>query len=225
MIVRILIPLFLTFSIFGQDVVRSGFLPGVNISVPLTNVWKMNFRAESTLFVNDFNTIENESTYASFRNIEFSTFATRKVLSQHAAALGYGIRIDQEGNLRHRIAQQFTFIDHLKRFRTAHRLRSDQLLQEDRFAFLFRYRYGIEIPFNGEKVDPGEMYLLSSSELLWTFTSEKQNAGEIRLNSVIGFQLNERSKLETGFDFRLDGLNSDLNRLSIWLSLNYFFAF
>lgn len=131
------------------------------------------------------------------------------------------LRVEAD-ELFHRFTQQFIMVQRLSGFRLAHRFLSDQTISDaERPEFRLRYRISSEIPLNGQSVDPQEFYLKVNNE----YVNSLQDAAydlEVRLIPLLGYDISEHFKIETGLDYRVSSFLNDAGRHSFWMSLNIF---
>lgn len=110
----------------------------------------------------------------------------------------------------------------LSGFRLAHRFLFDQTFSaSEEPEFRLRYRITSELPLNGESVDPGEYYLKINNEYINSLQAMEYDL-EIRLIPLIGYDISERFKIETGLDYRVNSFLTNNTRHSYWMTLNFF---
>ncbi|GGZ85285.1 DUF2490 domain-containing protein [Algibacter mikhailovii] len=134
--------------------------------------------------------------------IHFSTFNFNY---SHSLSLGLEYR-NQEmfdaGLNEIRVSEQFNYIKQKRGVRYGHRVRAEQRFIETQTIFRQRYRFAVDFPVNGEKLDVGEAYLIFSTEFLWSFTKNIKPFYEQRLTPQIGWQVSNDLKLQGGLDYR-----------------------
>lgn len=205
----------------GQGTYRVGGLPSLNLNARLKSDWSLNLRAESRqLFLRGVLDGETEADYR-YVLTDFSLIAAKKVGLNSRLAGGYLLRVEN-GELTQRFIQQYTAVQKLARFRLAHRFVFDQTLSPgEQPEFRLRYRIASEIPLDGASADPGEFYLKISNEYLHRLQSAEYDL-EVRLIPLLGFDLSDRLKIESGLDYRLASFLSGKARHSYWMALNFF---
>ena len=101
--------------------------------------------------------------------------------------------------------QQLTTIHRLGKYRLRNRLRAEERwagIDLD-FDLRLRYRISTDFPLDGERLDNREFYLNISAEALVTPTgSQAFYFWENRTYFGLGYQLNDRHRLEPALDFR-----------------------
>ena len=84
-----------------------------------------------------------------------------------------------------------------------------------------RYRFSGELPLQGQSLNEGEWYLISSAEQIASVERSKWE-WEQRLSSAFGYYFNAKNKVEIGLDYRLDDFTQGDGRHRIWTMINYF---
>ncbi len=79
----------------------------------------------------------------------------------------------------------------------------------------------MEIPLNGQTLDPKELFIKVSNEYLNAFQQSEYDL-EIRIAGFIGYVFSPKTKLEIGLDNRLDAFIDDRLRNRFWLGFNIF---
>lgn len=206
---------------YTQSSYQLGGLPALNINSKLKNDWYLNAKIESRQLwqKGDFNG-EVDTKYK-YVLTDFSLITAKKVGLNSRLAGGYLIRVE-DGQLFHRFIQQYIIVQRLSGFRLAHRFLSDQTFSNsEKPEFRIRYRITSEIPLNGESVDPGEFYLKINNEYLNSLQESEYDL-EIRLTPLLGYDVTDSFKIETGLDYRVNSFLNKNTRHSFWISLNFF---
>lgn len=208
-------------TVYAQSSFQLGALPSLNLNKKMKNDWSLNFKIESRLLFQsgEINGVVDKN----FNNVltDFSLIGAKKIGLNSRIAGGYMIRF-KEGNLYHRFIQQYVIVQKLSGFRLAHRFLSDQTFSEsEEPEFRLRYRITSELPLNGESVNPQEFYLKINNEYINSL-QEKTYDLEIRLVPLLGYEITEQFKIETGVDYRINSFLTDNTRHSYWMTLNFF---
>jgi hypothetical protein len=147
--------------------------------------------------------------------------AAKKVGLNSRIAGGYLIRFE-DGEFFHRFIQQYTIVQKMSGFRLAHRILSDQTFSKiEKTEIRFRYRITSEIPLNGESVDPGEFYLKLNNEYINSFQALEYDL-EIRIIPLLGYDITDNFKIESGLDYRVNSFINNSTRQSYWMTFNFF---
>ena len=216
-----LILAFGTAFIHAQQENRIGLLPSFNLRYSINEEWKTNMKIESRFLQID---MKHDSSDFQFYNLtDISLFIGKKIRIDNNFAAGYLFRTTNDGRIIHRFIQQFTTVQSWRNIKSAQRIRLDQTISAASFTYRVRYRYGVEIPLNGESIDIGESYILAHSEAIFSYEISDQSI-EGRLSPLIGWKLNNRGKFEIGPEIRVNRNRQKAGLTSNWLVINYYFT-
>ena len=220
-LIFVLVLMQLPFSGSAQSTYQFCALPSLNLNKKLNNDWSLNTKLESRqLFQQgEINgTTDKEYNYVL---TDLSLIAANKVGLNSRIAGGYLIRFE-EGEIFHRLIQQYVIVQKLSGWRLAHRIMSDQTFSKiEKPEIRFRYRITSEIPLNGESVDPGEFYLKLNNEYINSFQAKEYDL-EIRLIPLLGYDITDNFKIESGLDYRVNSFLNNSTRHSYWMTFNLF---
>jgi hypothetical protein len=217
-LLTLIVLLLLHFNNFAQSTFELGFLPTLNINKKLPKDWSLNFKTESrqSLIKDDFN--------YDYLLTDISLAASKKIGINTSVAMGYLMRIDDEG-IRNRTIQQITFVKRYTGFRLSHRFLADQTFEkDDETEFRFRYRISSEIPLQGKSLDPKEFFLKINNEYLNSIQDKNYDL-EIRGGAFLGYVLSPKNLIELGLDNRLDSFIEGNPRNRFWIGLNFYMSF
>ena len=144
------------------------------------------------------------------QHIEAIHFSTLSLNFNHKLSLGIYYRKKdwfETGSNELRICQQFTYTKQKLGVRYGHRFRLEQRILDEQTIFRQRYRFAVDFPLNGEKLDIGEPYLISAAEGLLSLSKPNKPQTDVRLSSQIGWQITEVLKLQTGLECRIEAFN------------------
>lgn len=210
-------------TLLAQSTFRSGFLPHFNTSIKLNDQWKVNTKVEAR-FTAYRSAEENSAFDPEFDRTDIAIVLSKKTGSRNAIGGGYQVRV-QNDKPEHRLIQQYAFGSSPGGLRIAHRIAADQTYSTSGSPeYRFRYRVAIELPLNGQSTDPGEWYLKFNQESLPSIQSGDFEL-ELRALASLGFQINDRKKLEAGIDYRVSGIVEAPLRHNAWLSVGSFLSF
>jgi hypothetical protein len=148
-------------------------------------------------------TIEN-------RQIDLIHLSTLKLNYNHSLRLGllYRFRdLFNDGSNELRFSQQFSYTKQNMALRFTHTFSFEQRLFEDFTILRTRYRFGLDTPLSGEKLDVGESYLVVSMEALLSQSQKIKPEIDHRTTAQIGWLLTERLKIQVGFEYRFEAFN------------------
>ncbi len=152
-------------------------------------------------------------------------FGTYKLWTTTQLSGGYSFRFNdllgESPGREHRIMEQVAFVSFLGDRRLAHRIRTEQRFEDDEFINRWRYRLAYEFPLQGQRLDPGEKYLITSNEVLLSFNAWERFAGN-RLYLGIGWFFSNKQKVEAGLQYRLDDVGTGQPENAIWFTTAYY---
>lgn len=215
----ILLPTLMLLMLHGlsaQNSSQIGILPALNISKKMSRDYKLNLKAESRLFVHEKGELEN-----AHRLSDIVLVLTKRIGFSHSMGGGFLARIE-DGKFISRLIQQYTFAQNIPKLRMVHRLASDQTFEDGSDTEIrLRYRISMQLALSGQNVDPGEFYLKLNNEFLNAFKGDLYDL-EIRWAFILGHEFNDNSKIEIGFDHRLDSFVESSSRNRSWINLNWY---
>lgn len=208
---------------FAQN--RFGIMPQVNIDFKIGDAWKVNSKLENRqiLYQNPYDGIGGR---AEFERTDLDLIITRNKGDLKGLGAGYMIRrYDADGSFLHRFIQQYSFSRELSGLNLAHRFRTDQSFEKNEATqYRLRYRISLEKPLNGLAVDPEEFYLKFSNEYIGSLKDQRGNL-EIRGAASLGYNFNDNTQLETGFDYRAESLIKSTTEHLLWLTIGFYHSF
>jgi hypothetical protein len=205
----------------AQSTYQFGALPSLNLNKKLENAWSLNGKIESRQLIQSGQfkgEIFNKNKYVL---TDFSLITAKKIGLNSRFTGGYLVRLE-DGDVFHRFIQQYIVVQKFSGLRLAHRLSCDQTFSKIEAAeYRLRYRITAEIPLNGESVDPGEFYLKINNEYVNSLQLKEYDL-EIRIVPLVGFDITDNFKVETGIDYRINSFITNNARNSYWMNLNFF---
>ncbi len=144
------------------------------------------------------------------QQVDLYHFSTFNLDYSHKLSLGVYYRNRDwynSGSNELRITQQFNYTKQFLGVRYGHRLRAEQRILETRTIFRQRYRFAVDFPLNGEKLDIGEAYFMANTENLLSLSKLNKPEADLRFSAHIGWQITQNLKLQTGLEHRLEAFN------------------
>lgn len=194
---------------FSSIVAQNGFdvlgETSFAVNTQISNRYNANFSLRSRYFIyedNDFN--------FNVRQIDLAHFSNYKLDFRHSISLGIQYRnrtFFEDISNEIRFIQQYDIRTLHKTSRFGHRFRFEQRLFENITIFRLRYRFAVDTPLNGDKLDPGEAYLIKSVEAVFNTSKQFQPSYDIRLNAQLGWLTSKSFRLQFGVEYRLEALN------------------
>ena len=210
-------------SLSGQQRYLGGVLPSVNLSHSFGRDWKVNMKTESRQQL--FRGGTDRPSGFEYKNqlTDVAFVLARKWRVNQTIAGGYMSRF-REGELIHRFIQQYTIVNRYNNWRIGHRFSADQTFaSEQAGTYRLRYRVTLQLPLQGESVDPGEFYVKINNEVLNEWQADDYDL-EIRVVPFLGYEINDNSKVELGIDYRLSSFISGTLDQRYWASMGWFLA-
>lgn len=171
--------------------------------------WKMNTSVGHRTVTREMDDSRiNQITFA-----EINQFVSRKVSPKISLSVGYKYRdLNRTSTAENRLTQQIAYTHRNNSVRLLSRLRAEQRFR-DTFAHRYRYRFSVDFPLNGEKLDTREFYIVSSNEVLLE-ASQGENTLDNRLSLGTGYVISNACKVQVDFTQRFEDLNSSLSQIS-----------
>ncbi len=197
----------------------------VPISYQLTNRWSMNTTlASRTGFYERRLEDTNVNLFVNF--VEATQFVTYKAEHNLTTTLGYRYRavnpVEGERDYENRFIQQLGLVHFSTSFRLASRLRSEQRWRSESFSQRIRYRFSLDRPLSGEKLNIGELYGIFSNELVTEFNENSSNTLENRISVGLGNKWGQGSKIQLDVQLRSDDvLNQSSNTVFVMTSFYF----
>jgi len=160
--------------------------------------------------------------------VEGSLLGIRRISPSKSIAAGYLYRkvspLEDQTSHEHRFTIQFNQQTMWGEHQVSQRVRAEERIRPSGNVHRLRYRAGVRTPLQGERLDPGERYLLTQNEVLGSF-SDNPFSGENRFSAHLGFLLHNRQRIEIGLQHRAERLFTDADvRHVLILSTVWHFA-
>lgn len=209
---------------YSQNSRQAGLLPSLNISNGLGSNWKINTRIETRQQL--LSSVGGPDTGLDYKNVltDIAVVAVRKWRLNQTFGGGYQIRF-RDGEIVHRLIQQYTLVNGHRRWRVGHRLSADQTFARGGLPeYRLRYRLTLQVPLSGDSVDPKEFYIKLNNEYLNSWEPGSYDL-ELRITAFIGYEFDANNKLEVGTDSRLKSFLDGGSDFRNWAIASYFLAF
>lgn len=200
-----------------------GYFPELALTQSLAKNTSITFKVESQHIQYDNRELgSNLWKYAHYRT-DLQGFISSKLSPYWKISIGYQYRIEGSGPDHHRAVQQLAYVQNSPGVRFGHRLRSDQTFSAgiESTEYRLRYRFSSEIPLIGQTLEPKEIYLLASNEII-SGIKAGQSELENRLVGSLGYYFGMKAKVEAGIDWRIDKIISKGLRNRLWLKFGCF---
>ncbi|APY08147.1 hypothetical protein BWZ20_07465 [Winogradskyella sp. J14-2] len=207
--IKILLVLLACFSVHNTLFSQSNF-EGLGessfaVNADLSSIYKVNFAIRSRYYLYQYEDFNFEN-----RQLDFVHFSTLNLDYNHSVSLGIQYRIRESidgGSNELRLTQQFNYTKKQEAIRFGHRLRFEQRILEDLTILRSRYRFALDFPLNGEKLDIGEAYFVGSMEGLLSNSKNEKPEIDHRTTAHLGWLVSKPLKLQLGMEYRFEALN------------------
>nr|WP_299342726.1 DUF2490 domain-containing protein [Allomuricauda sp.] len=190
------------FNVTAQDNLTGFWQPQTALNYNVSQRYTHNFSIAYRSFF-----LEDSSFELNGRQIDVAHFSNFKIKGSQSLALGVQYRfrdVFDGGNNELRFTQQFNTTQRPLVVRYGHRIRSEQRITNIRTTHRFRYRFALDFPLQGEKLDVGEPYFVGSFENLLSVTRGRSSQYDTRLSGQIGWQFDKGFKFQMGIEYRLE---------------------
>lgn len=207
---------FCWFSGNSQNDFTTFYEPLFAVNHKVSDSYKVNFATKSRSYLYRDNSFEFK-----VRQLEFIHFSTLSFNSNHSISGGIMYRFretfdDKSNELR--LTQQYNYAYRPHVIRFGHRFRTEQRIQDTKTIHRFRYRFTIDFPLQGEKLDIGEPYIVTNLESLLSVTKTSLPEFDQRFTSQIGWLWSKRLKLQAGLEYRFENYNNATKEILLVLT-------
>lgn len=175
------------------------------VNSDINNNYKVNFAVRSRYYL-----YQEDNFNFKNRQLDFVHFSTLNLDYNHSVSLGVQYRIREYidgGSNELRLTQQFNYTKKQEAIRFGHRVRFEQRILEDLTILRSRYRFALDFPLNGEKLDIGEAYIVGSMEALLSNSKNEKPEIDHRTTAHIGWLVSKSLKLQFGMEYRFEAYN------------------
>ncbi len=186
------------------------FQPEIRLNYNPENRWSFNFELTNRNILGD----TDESGFEA-QHLEFSHFTSYE--SGFYSKLSVGIRyrnrelFDSSNSDEFRLTQQYSYQPAYNDIRLGHRIRFEQRFYDDETVFRMRYRFGIDIPLRGLKLNNKEFYTAFTTETLYSLSKKSIPELDQRFTGSLGKKISDGFKLQLSLEYRLENYLNDLN--------------
>lgn len=200
-----------SFAAFSQNDFTTFFEPLFAVNHKVNDSYKVNFATVSRNYV--YRDSEFEFTT---RQLQFVHFSTLSFNSNHSVSAGVMYRFrenfeDKSNELR--FTQQYNYAHRPNIVRFGHRFRTEQRITTNNTVHRFRYRFTIDLPLSGEKLDVGEPYFVANTESLLSVVKASTPQLDQRFTTQIGWLWTKSLKFQTGLEYRFENYNQDTKEI------------
>lgn len=206
----------ITGLLYSQENLTAYWQPAFAMNYKVTETYSHNVSLQNRNYIFD-----DEETQLSVRHFDLVHFSNLKLQDNQSIALGvlYRFRETFDGGANElRLTQQYNITSKPFVVRYGQRFRTEQRITSARTTHRFRYRFSIDFPLRGEKLDIGEPYLVANAESLLSLAKEKRPQYDARLTLNIGWKLSDLIKFQIGTEYRTEDFSQNLEHVLFLLS-------
>lgn len=213
-------PFFLSLFLFlgnihAQDNLTTYWQPEFAINYDVNKVYSHNFSVTNRNYI-----IEDSEVLLKTRQIDLVHFSKLDIKDNQSIALGIQYRFRNNfdgGDNELRLTQQYNVTSKPFSVRYGHRFRAEQRITQPLTTHRFRYRFAMDFPLKGEKLDMGEPYFVGGFENLLSVAKGNSPQYDTRLNGQVGWQLEHGLKIQVGVEYRMEEYTSGLPQNVVFL--------
>ena len=186
---------------WSQDDLVSYWQPGIAVNYKVTPGCEHNFSLTKRTF-----TYRDSQLQFDIRQLDLVHFSNLKILDNQSIGFGIQYRFrkvfepDRGNELR--LTQQYNITFRPRVLRIGHRLRSEQRIFKQQTIHRFRYRFALDSPLIGEKLDIGEPYIVGTLETLLSAGPGESPQYDQRVGLNLGWLVTQKSKIQAGLEYR-----------------------
>jgi len=206
-----------TYLVQSQNTTTAYWEPEVAFNYKVTPLLKQNISLSNRNY-----TYQDNQTQLTIRQIEIAHFSSLTIDPDKSIGLGAQYRFreafesDKENELR--LTQQFNITKKTNSVRFGNRFRIEQRIQPTKLVHRFRYRFAIDIPLKGLKMDIGEPYLVATTESLLSIGKGLSPMYDQRLTSQVGWSISQKLKAQFGVQFRMENYTESTAHVFLFLN-------
>lgn len=201
----------------SQNYTTAYWEPEVALNYKVTPLLKQNFSLSNRNYIYNDN-----KTQLTIRQIEIAHFSSLAIDPYKSIGFGvqYRFREAFESNKENevRLTQQFNITKNTNSARFGNRFRIEQRIQPTNLVHRFRYRFAVDIPLKGLKMDIGEPYLVATTESLLSIGKSIKPMYDQRLTSQIGWSISQHLKAQLGIQFRMENYTEHTEHVFFFLN-------
>ena len=189
------------FTVWSQEDLVSYWQPAVAVNYKVAPGYEHNFSLTKRTF-----TYRDSDWQFDVRQLDLVHFSKLRLLDNQS--LGFGIQyrfrktFEPDSGNELRLTQQYNITFRPRIVRFGHRLRTEQRIFKQRTIHRFRYRFALDRPLVGEKLDIGEPYFVGTLESLLSVGPGQSSQYDQRLGLNVGWLVSQKSKIQAGLEYR-----------------------
>ncbi len=210
----------------AQSVHLLGFQPTIGVEGQLNKRWDYFFQLSGEGQFNE-ERVGGDVFENGTRNIDFQVGASTDLTADWNGSANFTFRLREPFagavTTELRTTQQVTWSKSFSKYRFRHRVRADERFVQRRvgakyeFNLRIRYRFSLDFPLQGDRLDVKEFYLNSNAEILYTPTEDDAFFyREYRGYGAVGYLFDERYRFEMGGAYETARIDRELGRENNW---------
>ncbi|MCE2613336.1 DUF2490 domain-containing protein [Flavobacteriaceae bacterium D16] len=193
--------LYLASPLWSQEDLVSFWQPSISVNYKVAPGYEHNFSLSKRSF-----TYQDSEWQLNVRQLDLVHFSKFTLLDNQSVGLGIQYRFNkvfESGKANElRLTQQYNITFRPRIVRFGHRIRSEQRIFNLRTIHRFRYRFALDRPLIGEKLDIGEPYFVGTLESVLSVGRSQSPQYDQRIGLNIGWLLSQKGKIQAGFEYR-----------------------
>ncbi len=175
------------------------------LNTNISSDYKINFALRSRYYL-----YQDEAFNFENRQIDLVHFSTFNFDYNRSVSFGLQYRFRESidgGSDELRLTQQFNYTKKREGLRFGHRTRIEQRILNHFTIFRTRYRFALDFPLKGQKLDINEAYFIGSVEALLSISKSISPEVDQRTTVQIGWLLRHQLRLQFGLEYRFEAFN------------------
>ncbi|MDT0558136.1 DUF2490 domain-containing protein [Ichthyenterobacterium sp. W332] len=196
---------FACLNLYAQENFESLGETALSLNHSVNTNYKINFAVRSRYYLYQDDNFNFEN-----RQLDVVHFSTLNLDYNNSFSLGIQYRFRETidgGSNELRLTQQYNYTKNNNALRFGHRLRFEQRFLDNIIIIRTRYRFALDFPLNGQKIDIGETYIVSSAEFLVSKSAKIKPQLDQRTTVQLGWFFSEKLKFQFGFEYRFEEFN------------------
>lgn len=155
--------------------------------------------------------VNNENFELDGQRLDITHFSKWDLRDNQSIALGvqYIFREALDDQLNEfRLTEQYNYSTKPMAVHFGHRLRAEQRITSALTVHRFRYRFILDFPLSGEKLNLGETFFVAGFENLLSIANTLRPQYDTRLSGQVGWKFLHGGKMFIGLEYRLEDYNS-----------------
>ncbi|PIB38046.1 DUF2490 domain-containing protein [Maribacter sp. 4G9] len=189
--------------LLAQDNLTGYWNPQVALNYDVTPNYSHNFSVENRSFL-----YRNSQAQFTVRQMDLNHFSNLRIRDNQS--IGFGVKyrfrnpFNSDANNELRLTQQFNVTFKRGSIRYGNRFRAEQRITSENTVHRFRYRFALDFPLMGEKLDVGEPYLVLTTESLLSAGRSMVPEYDQRITPKLGWVLSPTTKFQIGGEYRAE---------------------